>query len=123
MLDQDMYLAAYNKLRSRPGMMQGIESTTLEGLSSEVIQDIIDKLSTAEFQFTPGRRVMIPKANGLSRPLTVGNPRDKLVLLVMRMVLEAIYEPVFKDESHGFRPKRGCHTALRAIYQKFEGCS
>lgn len=122
MLDQDMYFAAYNKLRSRPGMKQGIESTTLQGLSSEVIQDIIDKLSTAEFQFTPGRRVMIPKAKGLT-PHTEGKPRDKLVLQVMRMVLEAIYEPVFKDESHGFRPKRGCHTALRAIYQKFVGCS
>jgi len=121
MLDQDMYLAAYNKLRSRPGMMTaGIDLGPKGGLSSEVIQDIIDKLSTGEFQFTPGRlRVTIPKA----LPLTVGNPRDKLVQEVMRMVLEAIYEPVFKDESHGFRPKRGCHTALRAIFTKFVGCS
>lgn len=119
-----MYLAAYNKLRSRPGMMTpGIDPTTLDGLSPEVIKDIIRKLSTGEFQFTPGRRVLIPKANGKTRPLTVGNPRDKLVQEVIRMVLEAIYEPVFKDVSHGFRPKTGCHTALRSIFTKFVGCT
>lgn len=117
MLDQDMYLAAYNKLRSRPGMSPGIDPLA-PGLSSEVIQDIIDKLSSGEFQFTPGRRVI----KALGKPLTVGN-RDKLVQEVMRMVLEAIYEPVFKDESHGFRPKRGCHTALRAIFKYASGCS
>lgn len=128
LLDTDMYLAAYQKLRSRPGMMTpGIDPTTLGavgvGLSMEVIQDIIYKLSTNEFQFTPGRRVLIPKANGETRPLTVGNPSDKLVQEVIRMVLEAIYEPIFKDVSHGFRPKRGCHTALRRIFTKFVGCT
>lgn len=119
-----MYLAAYKKLRSRPGMMTPeIDPTTLDGLSPEVIQDIIRKLSSGKFQFTPGRRVLIPKVNGKTRPLTVGNPRDKLVQEVIRMVLEAIYEPVFKDVSHGFRPKRGCHTALRTIFTKFVGCT
>lgn len=121
-LDKDIYLAAYHKLRSRPGMMTpGIDPTTLDGLSSEVIMDIINKLATGEFQFTPGRRTEISKADGKPRPVTVGNPRDKLVQEVMRMVIEAIYEPVFMDASHGFRANRGCHTALRTIYSKFTG--
>ena len=124
LLNKDMYLAAYQRLRSRPGMMTpGIDPITLDGLSPIVIQDIINKLSTGEFQFTPGRRVEIPKANGKTRPLTVGNPRDKLVQEVIRMVLEAIYEPIFKDVSHGFRPKRGCHSGLKLIYTKFVGCT
>jgi retron-type reverse transcriptase len=124
LLDKDMYLAAYQKLRSRPGMMTpGIDPTTLDGLSPDVIQDIIDRLSSQEFQFTPGRRVLTPKGNGKHRPLVVGNPRDKLVQEVMRMVLEAIYEPMFKETSHGFRPNRGCHSALRTVFTKFNGCA
>lgn len=124
LLDKDMYMIAYKKLRSNPGMMTPIiNPVTLDGLSPEVVQEIIDKLRTGEFQFTPGRRVMIPKGNGKSRPLTVGSPRDKLVQEILRMVLEAIYEPIFKDVSHGFRPNRGCHTALRYIFTKFKGCT
>lgn len=124
LLNKDMYLAAYQRLRSRPGMRTpGMDPTTLDGLSPKVIQDIVNKLYTGEFQFTPGRRVLIPKANGKTRPLTVGNPRDKLVQVVIRMVLEAIYEPVFKDVSHGFRSKRGCHSALRFVFTQFVGCT
>jgi hypothetical protein len=124
LLEKDMYLAAYQRLRSKPGMMTpGIDPTTLDGLSPTVIQEIISKLSTGEFKFTPGRRIEIPKGNGKTRPLVIGNPRDKLVQEVMRMVLEAIYEPIFKDVSHGFRPKRSCHTALRTIFTSFVGCT
>lgn len=101
----------------------GINPTTLDGLSLEVIDNIIWKLRTGHFQFSPGRRIHIPKANGKQRPITIGNPRDKLVLEVMRMVLEAIYEPTFKNTSHGFRPKRGCHSALREINTQFVGCT
>lgn len=124
MLSPDLYLAAYQKLRSNPGnMTPGINPTTLDGISGEVLQDIINQLRTGSFQFDPGRRVEIPKSNGKSRPLTVGNPRDKIVQEVMRMVLEAIYEPIFKDYSHGFRPNRSCHSALRQIFSKFVGCT
>lgn len=123
-LNKDMYLAAYQKLRSNPGMMTpGINPTTLDGISEDTLLNIIHRLSTGEFQFTPGRRITIPKANGGKRPLTIGSPIDKLVQEVMRMVLEAIYEPSFKDTSHGFRPNRSCHTALRTIYTKFVGCT
>ena len=120
MLDKDMFLAAYQKLRSNPGMMtKGADKETLDGFSMEKIETIIKKLAINEFQFSPGRKKEIPKANGKVRELTIGSPTDKIVQEVMRMVLEAIYEPIFKDESYGFRPKRGCHTALRHIFTKF----
>lgn len=119
-----MYLAAYQRLRSNPGMMTpGINPTTLDGLSPQVIQDIINELASAKFQFTPARIILIPKDNGKYRPLTIGNPRDKLVQEVIRMVLEAIFEPCFSNSSHGFRPNRGCHSALREIFTKFVGCT
>lgn len=123
-LNKDMYLIAYNKLKSNPGMMTpGISPETLDGMSNEVIQNIIAQLKSEAFTFSPGRRILIDKANGGKRPLTIGSPRDKLVQEVMRMVLEAIYDPLFKDTSHGFRPKRGCHSALRQIFVTFKGCT
>jgi len=67
---------------------------------------------------------MIPKADGISmRPLTIAPPRDKIVQEVMRMILEAIFEPTFLDNSHGFRPNRGCHTALKKIKTLFGAAS
>lgn len=118
--DKEMFYAAYNKLKSKPGnMTQGITPTTLDGISIEVLEEIIGSLKDGSFQFQPGRRINIPKANGGSRPLTIAPPRDKLVQECIRMILEAIYEPAFKECSHGFRPNKSCHTALRTIRQKF----
>lgn len=118
--DKKLYLAAYEKLKSKPGnMTPGIVPTTLDGMSFEVIEEIIKKIKDESFDFQPGRRVHIPKANGKSRPLTIAPPRDKLIQECIRMILEAIYEPAFSDNSHGFRPNRGCHTALKMLNQKF----
>jgi len=123
MLNEKLYEIAYHKLRSNPGMMTpGINPTTLDGFSTEVIKSLIDKLKDESFSFRPpqrGGRVMIPKASGGLRPLTVASPRDKLVQEVMRMILEAIFEPTFSDCSHGFRPGKSCHTALREVKTKF----
>lgn len=119
--DKNLYLIAYNKLKSNRGT-PGIVPTTLDGMSMEVIEGIISKLRLGSFDF---QRKM-PKANGKQRPLTIAPPRDKLVQECMRMILEAIFEPSFSECSHGFRPNhpeggcnRSCHTALRSINQKF----
>lgn len=100
-------------------MTPGITPTTLDGFSIEVIEEIIEKLKDESFSFSPGRRVMIPKASGGQRPLTVAPPRDKIVQEVMRMILEAIFESSFSPNSHGFRPGKGCHSALRQIFTTF----
>jgi retron-type reverse transcriptase len=81
-------------------------------------------MKEGSFQFKPGKRTMIPKADGVSmRPLTIAPPRDKIVQEVMRTILEVIYEPLFSDNSHGFRPNRSCHTALRKIKTQFGAAS
>ena len=106
---------AYEKLKSKPGQMTpGVSPETLDGMSKEVLTDISSRLRDESFQFNPGRRIQIPKASGGTRPLTIAPPRDKLVQEAMRMILEAVFEPTFSNSSHGFRPGRGCHTALQA---------
>jgi len=116
-LNKDMYLIAYENLKSKPGWMT-------PGINPETLDEIIFKLENNTFRFSPpmGRRILIPKKKK-GRPLTIGSPKDKLVQEVMRIVLEILYEPLFKDTSHGFRPKRSCHTALREIFTKFKGCA
>jgi retron-type reverse transcriptase len=112
---------AYNKLRSKPGQMTpGVKPETLDGISKEVLEDIVAKLKNESFQFSPGRRVQIPKPSGGTRPLTIAPPRDKLVQEAMRMILEAVFEPTFSKYSHGFRPGKGCHSALKAVRQDFQ---
>jgi group II intron reverse transcriptase/maturase len=120
MLDPRMFEIAYAKLKSKPGnMTPGIVPTTLDGMSLEFIKKTIQDLQNESFQFSPGRRILIPKYNGGKRPLTIGNPRDKIVQEIIRMILEVIFEPTFSDSSHGFRKGRSCHTALRDIKRTF----
>lgn len=96
---------------------------TLDEFSPKVLKRITEELESERFQFKPTRlrlrREYIPKANGLMRPLRRGipSPRDKIVPKAMAILLELIYEQEFLDVSHGFRPKRGCHTAIKQINQ------
>lgn len=107
---------AYHNIKSKPGnMTPGVDDLTLDGMSNKLINSIAELLQNGKFQFRPARRVHIPKANGSTRPLAVASPRDKIVQEAMRMVLEVIFEPSFSDLSHGFRPRRSCHSALKNI--------
>lgn len=116
----DLLTLAYHNIKSNPGnMTPGITPETLDGISFERIKELSDRLENESFQFSPGRRVDIPKTSGGTRPLTVASPMDKIVQEAMRIILEGIYEPLFQDSSHGFRPNRSCHTALRSISQSF----
>lgn len=118
MLNEEIFLAAYHKIKSKPGnMTPGSDNETLDGISIKRIKEDIRSLTDQSFQFRPVRRTFIPKANGKMRPLGIPCPMDKLEQEVMRMLLEQIYEPVFSDYSHGFRPGRGCHSALKQISQ------
>ena len=116
MLNRDMYYIAHKKLKSKPGMFNPSEHGDLP---SYVLDDIIERLQIGDFKFTPVNKVKLSKGKSCN----LGNTNDKLVQEVIRLVLESIYEPIFKDTSHGFRPNRGCHTAIKAIYTKFTGCT
>ena len=120
MYNKDMFLLAYDNLKSRPGNMTlGITPETLDGMSMSVLDEIILSIKDQSFKFKPGRRIQIPKNSEKTRPLTIASPRDKLVQEVMRLILESIFESTFQDSSHGFRPNRSCHTALRKVFTQF----
>ena len=120
---KDLFLAAYGKLYANKGAMTpGVDpNDTVDGMSLERIDRIIGQLEQGTYQWKPVRRVFVKKRNGKLRPLGLPGWNDKLLQEVMRMVLEAYYEPQFSSYSHGFRPGRGCHTALDEIRRKWKG--
>jgi hypothetical protein len=93
-------------------MTPGTTGETVDGMSRDKIDRIIDAMRHERYRFSPAKRVYIPKKNGKRRPLGLPSWSDKLVGEVIRLLLEAYYEPTFSNRSHGFRPRRGCHTAL-----------
>jgi group II intron reverse transcriptase/maturase len=118
----DLYLRAYARLYPNKGAMTpGSTPETVDGMALTKIERLIDDLRHERYRWTPARRVYIPKANGKQRPLGVTTWSDKLLQEVIRSILEAYYEPQFSDHSHGFRPSRGCHTALREIQHTWTG--
>ncbi|MBO6230218.1 MAG: reverse transcriptase [Ruminiclostridium sp.] len=116
LFNRDLYLQAYAKLYSNNGAMtKGVTSETVDSMSIQKIDKIIAALRDEKYQWIAVKRVYIPKKNGKKRPLGLPTWSDKLLQEVIRMILEAYYEPQFSEHSHGFRPNRGCHTALSEI--------
>ena len=122
MFNKDLYLLAYGNIYSNKGAMTpGASAETADGMSEGKIDQIIGLMRQERYRFSPARRVYIPKKNGKLRPLGLPSWSDKLVGEVVRLLLEAIYEPCFSSSSHGFRKRRGCHTALRDIQKTWTG--
>jgi group II intron reverse transcriptase/maturase len=118
----DLYLRAYGRIYSNDGALtRGVTKETVDGMSLDKINAPIAELRDERFRWTPARRVEIPKQSGKTRPLGIPTWRDKLLQEVMRSLLDAYYEPQFSDYSHGFRPDRGCHTALTHIAKTWTG--
>ncbi|HEN7064645.1 TPA: reverse transcriptase [Streptococcus agalactiae] len=116
LFNRELYLIAYAKLYPNNGAMtKGVTEETIDGMSIQKIDSIIEQLRRETYYWRPARREYIPKKNGKHRPLGIPVWSDKLLQEVIRMILEAYYEPQFSEHSHGFRPKRGCHTALQEI--------
>jgi len=112
---------AYESIKSKPGnMTTGDSSETLDGFGVSWVARASKDLKAGKFSFSKARRVNIPKPGSSKlRPLGVVSPRDKVILTAVLQVLEPFYERKFLDNSHGFRPARGCHTALKAIQLRF----
>lgn len=119
----EFYLLAYQNIaKSQGSMTAGADGQTLDGMSMERIERIIAKMKDHSYQPNPARRVYIAKKNSnKKRPLGIPSTDDKLIQEIIRMILEAIYEPTFSNNSHGFRPNRSCHTALKEITTLFTG--
>ncbi len=118
----ELWLLAYQRIAPEPGnMTPGVDGKTIDGAGMKLIQDAITDLKASRYKPVPVRRVYVPKPNGKQRPLGIPSFRDKLLGTVLKLILEAIYEPTFSENSHGFRPGRSCHTALEAVKREMNG--
>lgn len=120
----EFYLLAYKNIYANQGSMTpGVDGLTIDGMSSQRIERLIESLRDHTYRPSPARRTYIEKKNNpkKKRPLGIPSGNDKLLQEVVRMILESIYEPTFSEASHGFRPKKSCHTALTKIQKTFTG--
>src|SRR5262249_2254388 len=107
MFNKSLYLLAYGNIYSNQGAMTaGASEETADGMSEAKVDQIIALMRAGRYRFAPGRRVLIPKKNGKLRPLGLPSWSDKLAGEVVRLLLEAYYEPQFSGWSHGFRKGR-----------------
>jgi hypothetical protein len=122
LFNPQLYLLAYGRIYSNKGAMTpGPDAETADGMTLGKIERIIDALRHERYRFRPVRRLYIPKKDGKARPLGLPTWSDKLLGEVLRLLLEAYYEPQFSEHSHGYRPGRGCHTALRDVAVAWTG--
>jgi len=122
LLRPDIYYHAYQNLYANSGAAtKGVNSDTADGFSERRVEKLIQSLEDGSYTPLPVRRTYIPKKNGSLRPLGIPTFTDKLVQEALRMILEAVYEPIFLPSSHGFRPNRSCHTALKDIKHGYPG--
>ena len=117
-----LYLQAYARLYSNDGAMTpDTTGETVDGMSREKINTMIGLIRQEKWRWTPVKRVYIPKRNGKQRPLGLPSWSSKVMQEVIRQLLDAYFETYFSDQSHGFRPGRGCHTALSEIVHGWKG--
>ena len=119
--DEIWYLAYARIYANFGALTKGIDEITLDGFSIERVRELITRLKAGTYRPNPVRRVYIPKKDKGERPLGVPSGDDKLVQAVSQILLEQVYEPIFHDTSHGFRPQRSCHTALDQIKKIWTG--
>ncbi|MEU9971258.1 reverse transcriptase/maturase family protein [Streptomyces malaysiensis] len=123
LFNPQLHLMAYGRIYANTGAMTpGVTRETADGMSLEKIGRVIGDLRAERYRWSPARRVYIEKKGSTKkRPLGLPPWSDKLVAEVVRLLLEAYYDVQFSDRSHGFRPRRGCHTALSEVVEVWKG--
>ncbi|WP_042355079.1 group II intron reverse transcriptase/maturase [Bacillus rubiinfantis] len=122
LFNPDFYLHAYGKIYAKEeNMTKGADEETIDGFGMKKVNEVIELIKNEQYHFKPVRRVYIPKKDGSKRPLGIPSFYDKVIQEISRSILEAIYEPKFSKSSHGFRPNRSCHTALKQVKREWTG--
>lgn len=122
LFNRNLYLTAYGKIyRNAGSTTKGVTDETVDAMSLDKIEGIIQLLRTEGYEWQPAKRVYILKRNGKKRPLGLPVWSDKLLAEVIRLILNAFYDGQFSEHSHGLREGRGCHTAFQEIYHTWDG--
>ena len=116
--NQESLEQCFHELDGRKAVgIDGIDKKRYGENLTENIADLIGRMKRMAYHPSPVRQVLIPKEGkpGATRPLGISNLEDKIFQKMTQKILDAIYEPTFLNCSHGFRPKRGCHTAIKGL--------
>lgn len=111
-------LIAYSSLKSRRA--GGVDDVPVGNVMLSNIISISKRLASHEYTPKPTKRVFIRKSNGKMRPLGISSTQDKIVQQAIFLILNPLFDQIFLDSSHGFRPKRGCHSAIKNIYYRWK---
>jgi RNA-directed DNA polymerase len=103
---------------SRTAGIDGMDKRTAIRNREDILVDLRTALKSGTFQPLPVRRKYIRKSNGKQRPLGIPTLTDRLVQMMVKAILEPIFESDFYPTSHGFRPQRSCHTAMAYLHQQ-----
>lgn len=112
-------VSAYELFKSNPGnKTERVGKETLDGMNHKYLENVQIKLKAGKFQYNPARRIQNPKpGKSETRPLTI---REKIVQKAIQLNMERLYEPLFLPSSHGFRPAKGRHTAMKQLESHFQ---
>ncbi|MEW6735749.1 MAG: reverse transcriptase domain-containing protein [Acidobacteriota bacterium] len=116
LIDVKWLAQAWEQIRRNKGSQTpGVNNTIAVDVDPAMIENLRNELITGKYRPSPVRRVLIPKANGKTRPLGISNLEDRIVQQAVHMLLEPIFEADFLPCSHGFRQGKSTHTALRDV--------
>ena len=116
----DIWIAAYEKLKNnKSALTSGSIPKTIDGMSLDKLKRLKHLVYIEKYKFKPVKLNNIPVVKGKRKSLSRPTINDKIVQEVIRMILEAIYEPIFSEFSFGFRSGFGCHDALDHVKRKF----
>ena len=116
LIDEEFLREAFGHIRKKASA--GVDGVTAEEYARELdanIAALYQRMRSGRYRAPPVRRVWLEKDDGKQRPIGIPTLEDKILQRAVTMLLERIYEQVFYDCSHGFRPKRSAHHALREI--------
>ena len=110
-------MLAWMKVRANKGAA-GVDGQSIARFAAKAdmyLSELSAALKDGTYRPEAVKRVDIPKGDGRTRPLGIPTVKDRIVQTAVRLVIEPIFEAGFADGSYGFRPRRGCHDALREV--------